>query len=69
VCNPELALDTVAEGGARVLDSALIRECDLNHDDIERLVRTAGTPATSATLKSSNCQSDLKWVTALIIPR
>jgi putative phosphoribosyl transferase len=38
---PELALGALAEGGIRVLDSALVRECELEPADIERLVRAA----------------------------
>lgn len=38
---PELALGALAEGGIRVLDSELIRECGLEQADIERLAAAA----------------------------
>lgn len=38
---PELALGALAEGGIRVLDSELIRECGLEQTDIERLAAAA----------------------------
>ncbi len=38
---PELALGALAEGDVRVLDSALIQECNLDPEDIGRLARSA----------------------------
>jgi putative phosphoribosyl transferase len=38
---PELAFGALAEGGVRVLDTALIRECNLDAAEIERLTASA----------------------------
>lgn len=38
---PELAFGALAEGGVRILDTGLIRECNLETPEIERLIRLA----------------------------
>lgn len=38
---PELALGALAEGGVRVLDRRLIRECGVNPEEVERLTADA----------------------------
>jgi putative phosphoribosyl transferase len=38
---PELALGAVAEGGVRVLDAALIRQCELSPEQIEAMAKKA----------------------------